>query len=107
MFGSTEELWFPLWEFGGTPWERRDEYTKWSPSTYAGEFATPTLVIHGELDFRVPYSQGLQLFTALQMRKAPSKLLIYPDEGHWISKPQNSILWYRTFIDWFDSWVKK
>ncbi len=71
------------------------------------EFHTPTLVIHGELDFRVPYTQGLQLFTALQMQKVPSKLLVFPDEGHWVLKPQNSVLWYKTFIDWIDSWVKK
>lgn len=106
-FGGTEELWFPLWEFGGTPWDKSELYTKWSPSTYAKDFHTPTLVIHGELDFRVPYTQSLQLFTALQIQKVPSKLLIFPDEGHWVLKPQNSILWYKTFIDWLDSWVKK
>ena len=106
-FGTTEELWFPLWEMGGTPWEKPEEYAKWSPSRYAKDFHTPTLVIHGELDFRVPYGQGLQLFTALQMQKVPSKLLVFPDEGHWVLKPQNSILWYQTFIDWIDSWVKK
>jgi dipeptidyl aminopeptidase/acylaminoacyl peptidase len=106
-FGATEELWFPLWEYGGTPWERPDEYQKMSPSSYVKDFHTPTLVIHGEQDFRVPYTQGLELFTALQLEKVPSKLLIFPDEGHWVQKPQNSILWYKTFIDWLDSWVKK
>jgi dipeptidyl aminopeptidase/acylaminoacyl peptidase len=106
-FGATEELWFPLWEMGGAPWDKRDDYARWSPSAYAKDFHTPTLVIHGELDFRVPYTQGLQLFTALQLQKVPSKLLIFPDEGHWVAKPQNSILWYKTFIDWLDSWVKK
>jgi dipeptidyl aminopeptidase/acylaminoacyl peptidase len=106
-FGATEELWFPLWEMGGAPWDKRDDYARWSPSAYAKDFHTPTLVIHGELDFRVPYTQGLQLFTALQLQKVPSKLLVFPDEGHWVSKPQNSILWYQTFLDWLDSWVKK
>ena len=106
-FGATEELWFPLWEIGGTPWDKADEYQKWSPSSYVKDFHTPTLVVHGELDFRVPYEQGLELFTALQMQKVPSKLLIFPDEGHWVMKPQNSLLWYRTVIDWVDSWVKK
>jgi dipeptidyl aminopeptidase/acylaminoacyl peptidase len=106
-FGATEELWFPLWESPGTPWDKPEEYAKWSPSHYVKDFHTPTLVIHGELDFRVPYTQGLQLFTALQMQKVPSKLLVFPDEGHWVLKPQNSLLWYRTFIDWIDSWVKK
>ena len=106
-FGATEELWFPIWEMGGTPWDKPDDYAKWSPSHYVKDFHTPTLVIHGELDFRVPYTQGLQLFTALQMQKVPSKLLVFPDEGHWVLKPQNSLLWYKTFIDWLDSWVKK
>jgi dipeptidyl aminopeptidase/acylaminoacyl peptidase len=104
--GETEELWFPLWEFGGTPWDKPEEYAKWSPSTYAKEFHTPTLVIHGELDYRVPYGQGLQLFTALQLQKVPSKLLLFPDEGHWVLKPQNSLLWYKTFLDWIEM-VKK
>lgn len=107
MFGETEELWFPLWEFGGPPWENPDMYARWSPSLFAQEFRTPTLVIHGELDYRVPYGQGLQLFTALQMQKVPSKLLLFPDEGHWILKPKNSLLWYQTFIEWIDFWTKK
>ncbi|MEN6607344.1 MAG: S9 family peptidase, partial [Bryobacteraceae bacterium] len=106
MFGETEELWFPLWEFRGTPWDSPDLYAKMSPSFYAKEFKTPTLVIHGEMDFRVPFGQGLQLFTALQMQKVPSKLLVFPDEGHWVSKPQNSALWYKTFLDWLEKWVK-
>ncbi|HWQ54757.1 MAG TPA: S9 family peptidase [Bryobacteraceae bacterium] len=107
MFGETEELWFPLWEFGGSPWENPENYTRWSPAEFVKEFRTPTLVIHGELDYRVPYGQGLQLFTALQLQKVPSKLLLYPDEGHWIQKPQNAALWYKTFIDWIDTWTKK
>jgi dipeptidyl aminopeptidase/acylaminoacyl peptidase len=106
-FGSTEELWFPLWEYGGTPWDKPEEYAKWSPNHYVKDFHTPTLVIHGEQDFRVPYDQGMALFTALQIQKVPSKLLLFPDEGHWVLKPQNSLLWYKTFIDWLDSWVKK
>jgi dipeptidyl aminopeptidase/acylaminoacyl peptidase len=106
-FGETEELWFPLWEFGGPPWDNPESYGKWSPSLFAKEFHTPTLVIHGELDYRVPVGQALQLFTALQLEKVPSKLLLFPDEGHWVLKPQNSLLWYKTFIDWIDSWTKK
>jgi dipeptidyl aminopeptidase/acylaminoacyl peptidase len=106
-FGATEELWFPLWEYGGTPWDKPENYAKWSPNNFVQEFHTPTLVIHGEQDFRVPLNQGLELFTALQMQKVPSKLLLFPDEGHWVLKPQNSVLWYKTFIDWMDSWVKK
>ena len=106
-FGATEELWFPLWEMGGTPWDKPDDYAKWSPSTYVKDFHTPTLVVHGELDFRVPYTQGLELFTALKLQKVPAKLLVFPDEGHWVLKPQNSQLWYKTVLDWLDSWVKK
>ncbi|MGA2117989.1 MAG: S9 family peptidase [Bryobacteraceae bacterium] len=106
-FGATEELWFPLWEFGGTPWDKPDDYAKWSPSNFVKDFHTPTLVSGGELDFRVPYNQDLELFTALQMQKVPSKLVIFPDEGHWILKPGNSLLWYRTVLDWLDLWVKK
>ncbi|MGE5487351.1 MAG: prolyl oligopeptidase family serine peptidase [bacterium] len=107
MFGETEELWFPLWEFGGAPWENPEIYARWSPSYYASSFATPTLVTHGEMDFRVPYGQGLQLFTALQLRRVPSKLLVFPDEGHWITKPQNSVLWYDTVLEWLGEWLNK
>jgi len=105
--GATEELWFPIWEFHGMPWDDPDLYAKWSPSYYVKDFHTPTLVIHGERDFRVPYTQGLQLFTALQMQHVPSKLLVFPDEGHWVQKPQNTVLWYNTFQTWIDEWLKK
>ncbi len=94
MFGETEELWFPLWEFRGMPWTNAEIYNKWSPSNYVESFKTPTLVMHGELDYRVPVGQGMQLYTALQMQKIPSKLVLFPDEGHWILKPQNSQFWY-------------
>lgn len=107
MAGATEELWFPIWEFKGMPWDNPDMYAKWSPSYFVKDFKTPTLVIDGELDFRVPYTQSLQLFTALQLQKVPSKLMIFPDEGHWIQKPQNSVLWYQTVLDWLGEWVKK
>jgi dipeptidyl aminopeptidase/acylaminoacyl peptidase len=80
-------------------------YGRWSPNLFAKEFKTPTLVIHGELDFRIPYSQGLSLFTTLQLEKVPSRLLIFPDEGHWVLKPQNSALWYKTFIDWINTYT--
>ncbi|HMC20782.1 MAG TPA: S9 family peptidase [Thermoanaerobaculia bacterium] len=106
MYGVTEELWFPEWEFRGNPWDNPELYEKWSPHLYAKNFKTPTLVAHGELDFRVPIGEGLQLFTALQRRGVPSKLLYFPDEGHWVLKPQNSKLWYQTVGDWFDQWVK-
>lgn len=106
MYGSTEELWFPEWEFGGNPWDNPELYQKWSPHLFAKNFKTPTLVVHSELDYRVPLNQGLELFTALQRRGVPSKLLYFPDEGHWVLKPQNSKLWYQTVGDWLDQWVK-
>lgn len=106
MYGVTEELWFPEWEFGGTPWENPEQYEKWSPHRFVKNFATPTLVVHGELDYRVPLDQGLQLFTALQRRGVPSRLLLFPDEGHWVLKPQNSKLWHQTVLDWLDRWLK-
>lgn len=107
MYGATEELWFPEWEFSGNPWDNPELYEKWSPHRYAKNFKTPTLVTHGELDYRVPIGEGLQLFTALQRRGVPSKLLYFPDEGHWVLKPQNSKLWYQTVGDWFDQYLKK
>jgi dipeptidyl aminopeptidase/acylaminoacyl peptidase len=106
MYGATEELWFPEWDLKGTPWSNPELYAKLSPHTYAKDFKTPTLVTHGELDFRVPIGEGLQLFTALQRQGVPSKMVYFPDEGHWINKPANSALWYKEFIAWMDRWVR-
>lgn len=103
---ATEELWFQEWEFKGAPWENPELYAKWSPHLFAKNFKTPTLVVHGELDYRVPVGEGLQLFSTLQRKGVPSKLLYYPDEGHWILKPQNSELWYKTVLGWLDQWLK-
>jgi dipeptidyl aminopeptidase/acylaminoacyl peptidase len=106
-YGTTEELWFPEWEFQGTPWTNRKMYEKWSPLNFATKFKTPTLVVHGQLDYRLDVSQGFELFTYLQRLKVPSKMLYFPDEGHWVLKPQNSQLWYKTVDDWVDSFLKK
>lgn len=106
MYGVTEELWFAEWDLGGTPWDNREGYEKWSPHMYAKNFKTPTLVTHGELDFRVPIGEGFQLFTTLQRQGVPSRLLYFPDEGHWINKPQNAALWYHTFLEWMGRWTK-
>jgi dipeptidyl aminopeptidase/acylaminoacyl peptidase len=106
-YGDTEELWFPEWEFKGTPWTNREMYRKWSPHLSAANFKTPTLVIHSQLDYRLDVSQGFDLFTTLQRQGVPSKMLYFPDEGHWILKPQNSQLWYKTVNDWVDQWVGK
>ena len=105
MAGATEELWFVSWEFKGMPWENSANYTRWSPINFVKNFNTPTLVSCGELDFRVPMDQSLQLYTALQLRGVPSKLIVFPDEGHWILKPQNSEFWYRNVLDWFGKYL--
>jgi dipeptidyl aminopeptidase/acylaminoacyl peptidase len=106
-YGSTEELWFPEWEFGDTVWANREGYRKWSPHLFATQFKTPTLVVHGQLDYRLDVSEGFQLFTTLQRLKIPSKMLYFPDEGHWVLKPQNSELWYKTVDGWVDSYLKR
>ena len=105
-WGTTEELWFNNWEFKGTPYDNRACYQKWSPHQYAKNFKTPTLVIHGQRDYRLDVSEGFQLFTTLQMEGVPSKMLYFPDEGHWVLKPQNSRLWYKMVNDWVDQWTK-
>jgi dipeptidyl aminopeptidase/acylaminoacyl peptidase len=104
-WGATEELWFNNWEFKGTPYTNPEMYEKWSPRNSAKKFETPTLVIHGQLDYRLDVSEGLQLFTTLQTMGVPSKMLYFPDEGHWVLKPQNSQLWYKTVNDWVDRWT--
>jgi dipeptidyl aminopeptidase/acylaminoacyl peptidase len=101
-YGTTEELWFPEWEFKGPPWKNRELYRKWSPHLFAEKFKTPTLVVHGQLDYRLDVAEGFQLFTTLQRLKVPSKMLYFPDEGHWVLKPQNSQLWYKTVNEWVD-----
>jgi dipeptidyl aminopeptidase/acylaminoacyl peptidase len=105
-WGTTEELWFNEWEYKGTPYTNRATYDKWSPSNAAKNFETPTLVVHGQLDYRLDVSEGFQLFTTLQTMGVPSKMLYFPDEGHWVLKPQNSQLWWKTVNDWVDQWVK-
>jgi dipeptidyl aminopeptidase/acylaminoacyl peptidase len=106
VYGTTEELWFPEWEFKGPPWRNRELYLKFSPHMFADKFKTPTLVVHGQLDYRFDVSEGFQLFTTLQRLGIPSKMLYFPDEGHWVLKPQNSRLWYKTVNDWVDQWCK-
>jgi dipeptidyl aminopeptidase/acylaminoacyl peptidase len=104
-WGTTEELWFNNWEFKGTPYTNPEMYEKWNPRNAAKNFKTPTLVIHGQLDYRLDVSEGFQLFTTLQTMGVPSKMLYFPDEGHWVLKPQNSQLWYKTVNDWVDQWT--
>ena len=108
MYGETEELWFDEWEFKGVPWNKESMALrqKWSPSSYVQNIKTPMLLVEGAKDFRVPEGQAFQLFSALQRRGIKSKLLYFPDEGHWVLKPQNSQLWYKTVLDWLDEHVK-
>ncbi len=106
-YGTTEELWFNEWEFKGTPWTNRELYRKWSPHLFADKFKTPTLVVHGQLDYRLDVSEGFQLFTTLQRLDVPSKMLYFPDEGHWVLKPQNSDLWYKTVNGWVNEWITR
>jgi dipeptidyl aminopeptidase/acylaminoacyl peptidase len=105
-YGTTEELWFPEWEFGGPPWEQPEHYRERSPSAHAAHFKTPTLVLHGALDFRVPDAQGLGMFTALRRRGVPSRYVFFPDEGHWIAKPANRVVWWREVHAWLDRYLK-
>jgi dipeptidyl aminopeptidase/acylaminoacyl peptidase len=101
----TEELWFPEWEHGGTPWDNPQGYLKHNPIDFVKNWKTPTLIIHGAKDYRVVYSQGLAAFTALQRKGIPSKFLFFPDENHWVLKPQNSLQWHEAVIGWLDEWL--
>ncbi len=107
MYGATEELWFPEWEFEGMPWTNKEMYERFSPHNFAESFKTPCLVVHGERDFRVPYTQGLEFFTALQRNGVQSKLLFFPDEDHFVRKPQNAELWWETIHEWFDEHLER
>ena len=104
---ATEELWFPEWEHGGTPWDNPQGYAKHNPVDFVKNWKTPTLVVHGAKDFRVVETGGFATFTALQRKGIPSKFLYFPDENHWVLKPHNSVLWHDTVLDWLDRWTKR
>jgi len=106
MYGVTEELWFPEWEFKGTPWTNPAMYDRWSPHKFVQNFKTPVLIITNTLDYRVPEGEGLQFFTAVQRMGVESKLVDFPDEGHWVTKPANSAFWHKTVLDWLDKHLK-
>lgn len=107
FYYSTEELWFPRWDFGGSYEENKATYERWNPVNHVANWRTPMLVVAGERDFRVPYTQGLQSFTALQERGIPSQLLVFPDENHWVLGAKNSLQWHETVFAWLDRWLKK
>jgi dipeptidyl aminopeptidase/acylaminoacyl peptidase len=106
MYGATEELWFPEWDLGGTPWDNPEGYKEFSPHTYAKKFKTPMLIIHGQLDYRLPVTEAMQAFTALKRQGVPAKFLYFPDEGHWVLKPQNAELWWKTVHAWIEQWLR-
>ncbi len=103
---TTEELWFPEWEYKGTPWEKPELYDRFSPARYVANWQTPTLVIHGAKDYRLTDTEGIATFTALQRRGIPSELLYFPDENHWVLQPKNSITWHETVLAWLQRWLK-
>lgn len=107
FYYATEELWFPRWDFGGTYAEAAEVYEKWNPANHVGKWQTPMLVVLGEKDFRVPYTQGLGAFTALQERRVPSQLLVFPDENHWVLGAKNSLQWHDTVFAWLGRWLKE
>jgi dipeptidyl aminopeptidase/acylaminoacyl peptidase len=109
MATATEELWFPDWEYGGPYWDPKamaSQYRVYSPHLFVKNFKTPTLVTGGELDYRVPYTEDLSMFTALQRMNVPSRLVIFPDEGHWIGKPQNQKLWWGEVQGWMTKYLE-
>lgn len=103
---TTEELWFPEWEYKGTPWENPELYDRFSPARYITNWKTPTLIIHGAKDYRLTDTEGIATFTALQRRGIPSQLLYFPDENHWVLQPKNSITWHETVRAWLQRWLK-
>jgi dipeptidyl aminopeptidase/acylaminoacyl peptidase len=105
MSYETEELWFDEWEHGGTAWEKPEHYERFNPVNHVAKWNTPMLVVHGALDYRIPYSQGLAAFTALQRRGIESRFLYFPNENHWVLKPANSIQWHDTVQDWLKRWL--
>lgn len=106
MYGATEEMFFVNFDLGGAYWDRPDSYEKFSPHRFVENWDTPILVIHGEKDFRVPIGEGMQAFTAAQLRGIESRFLYFPEEGHWILSPQNGILWHRVFFDWLGRYLQ-
>ena len=102
---ATEELWFSEWENGGTPYDNPEGYEKFNPINHVKDWRVPMLVIHGELDYRIPSSQGMAAFTALQRKGIPSQFLYFPDENHWVLKPQNSVQWHESVNAWLKRWT--
>jgi dipeptidyl aminopeptidase/acylaminoacyl peptidase len=107
-YESTEEYWYPNKDYGGAPWDKPtpDAYTKFSPSNYVGQWDTPILIITGANDFRIPYTQSLEAFNSAQLRGVPSRLLFFEDEYHWVTRPQNAVIWQKEFFEFLDTYLK-
>jgi dipeptidyl aminopeptidase/acylaminoacyl peptidase len=106
MYGTTEELWFAEWEFGGTPYGGRERYERWSPLNHVANWTTPILIVHGQSDFRVDVSESLQAFTAARKMGVPAKFLYFPDEDHWVTRPRNRRVWWSTVLDWLEQYLR-
>ena len=102
---STEEIYFPEHDLGGTPWEVPNEYAKWSPHNHIGNWCTPQLIIHGGKDYRLPETEGIGVFNALQRRGVPSKLVYFPKENHWVMNAYNSMRWHEEIFSWMEEWA--
>jgi dipeptidyl aminopeptidase/acylaminoacyl peptidase len=109
MYGTTEELFFADFDMGGAYFDKPTPktYTDFNPKNFVEKWDTPILVIHNDLDYRVPISQGMEAFTAARLRGIPARFLSFEDENHWVTKPQNSIMWYRTYFNWLDMWLRQ
>ncbi|MBI2974718.1 MAG: S9 family peptidase, partial [Deltaproteobacteria bacterium] len=103
---TTEELWFPEWEFGGTPYENPENYNRWSPDQHIAKWKTPMLVIHGGKDYRLADTEGMSTFTALKRKGVPARFLYFPEENHWVLKPLNSKRWHQEVYDWLKKWTE-
>ncbi|MCL1821804.1 MAG: alpha/beta fold hydrolase, partial [Prolixibacteraceae bacterium] len=110
MYSTTEEMWFVDWDYGGPYWDKSNAAAQksyeWSPHKFVGNWDTPLLVIHGEKDFRIPYTQGMGAFNSAVLQGIPAQFLYFPEENHWVSSAQNSIVWQRVFKEWLDRWLK-
>jgi dipeptidyl aminopeptidase/acylaminoacyl peptidase len=110
MYTTTEEMWFVDWDYGGAFWDKSNEVAQrsysFSPHNFVQNWDTPILVIHGQKDFRIPYTQGMGAFNAARLKDIPAQFLYFPEENHWVLSPQNGILWQRVFFNWLDKWLK-
>jgi dipeptidyl aminopeptidase/acylaminoacyl peptidase len=106
MYFATEELWFSEWEHMGSYFDQKAKHELHNPVNYADKWTLPMLVVHGSLDYRIPETQGIATFTALQRRQIPSQLLVFPDENHWVLKPANSLMWHDTVLAWLNTWLR-